>query len=207
LRCASGRGRRAFASRTRGRCLHCASRVPGADGRERPRSCTSARQERRTEPALFAVRTVSGAFFVGKGAKSSRRRVFLCTFFEKSTKNTPTMPRSAACGLTLAAGDYSRICKQIVPAARAFSPRSTFPHSASGRNPCAVPFYLHLFPSRQRPDSFSEYPASRRLTVQPAISFLHRRDYAAPPRVVRATASGRRSAHRLLPFAPVRQKL
>ena len=45
------------------------------------------------------------------------------TFFRKKChKNSPTIPPPARNGLTLAPGDYSRVCKQTVPSARAFSP-------------------------------------------------------------------------------------
>ncbi len=133
-----------------------AARAPGAGVRKRLRSCVPALRGWRPKPALFRRAEALGYLLAAKGTKHPLRcqgAVFLVLFAKvrnnrtagagfffvlfsaKSTKNSPTLPRSAACGLTLAAGDYSRVCKQTVPAARAFSPHSAFPLSASGRKP------------------------------------------------------------------------
>ncbi|MFR8225309.1 MAG: hypothetical protein ACLU9X_13365 [Alistipes shahii] len=41
---------------------------------------------------------------------------------KKRRKNRPADKKAERRGLTLAPGDYSRVCKQTVPSARAFSP-------------------------------------------------------------------------------------
>ena len=50
-------------------------------------------------------------------------RGVLCTFWPQKVPKTPRqMPAPTSSRLTLAPGDYSRVCKQTVPSARAFSP-------------------------------------------------------------------------------------
>ena len=50
-------------------------------------------------------------------------REILCTFWPQKVPKTPRqMPAPTSSRLTLAPGDYSRVCKQTVPSARAFSP-------------------------------------------------------------------------------------
>ena len=58
---------------------------------------------------------------------------FLCRQ-KAPQKPTGTTKKPARRGLTLAPGDYSRVCKQTVPGARIFSPHlsSRFFHQAGG---------------------------------------------------------------------------
>ena len=70
--------------------------------------------------SLLVLRASVAIKSTEKSATSSR--VF-CTFFPQKVPKTPRqMPAPTSSRLTLAPGDYSRVCKQTVPSARAFSP-------------------------------------------------------------------------------------
>ena len=59
-----------------------------------------------------------------KGSKHSLRLLFFAAFWsaKSGAKTDPPTKKAERRGLTLAPGDYSRVCKQTVPSARAFSP-------------------------------------------------------------------------------------
>ena len=59
-----------------------------------------------------------------KGSKHSLRLLFFAAFWsaKSGAKIDPPTKKAERGGLTLAPGDYSRVCKQTVPSARAFSP-------------------------------------------------------------------------------------
>ena len=61
---------------------------------------------------------------VAKDSKHSLRLVFFAAFWsaKSGAKTDPPTKKAERRGLTLAPGDYSRVCKQTVPSARAFSP-------------------------------------------------------------------------------------
>ena len=61
---------------------------------------------------------------VAKGSKHSLRLLFFAAFWsaKSGAKTDPPTKKAKRRGLTLAPGDYSRVCKQTVPSARAFSP-------------------------------------------------------------------------------------
>ena len=61
---------------------------------------------------------------VAKDSKHSLRLVFFAAFWsaKSGAKTDPPTKKAKRRGLTLAPGDYSRVCKQTVPSARAFSP-------------------------------------------------------------------------------------
>ena len=61
---------------------------------------------------------------VAKGSKHSLRLLFFAAFWsaKSGAKTDPPTKKAERRGLTLAPGDYSRVCKQTVPSARAFSP-------------------------------------------------------------------------------------
>ena len=87
-----------------------------------------------------------------------RRNSFLFSAFRwrKAAKATRPIPMPASGRLKAASGDYSRVCKQTVPAAVAFSLPSAFPPSEPSReSPCGVKNKAHvaetyLFLYRQR---------------------------------------------------------
>ena len=62
--------------------------------------------------------------FFRKKYRSQSATGVLCRFLvgKKRRKNRPADKKAKRRGLTLAPGDYSRVCKQTVPSARAFSP-------------------------------------------------------------------------------------
>jgi len=61
---------------------------------------------------------------MAKGSKHSLRLLFFAAFWsaKSGAKTDPPTKKAERRGLTLAPGDYSRVCKQTVPSARAFSP-------------------------------------------------------------------------------------
>ena len=61
---------------------------------------------------------------MAKGSKHSLRLLFFAAFWsaKSGAKTDPPTKKAKRRGLTLAPGDYSRVCKQTVPSARAFSP-------------------------------------------------------------------------------------
>ena len=61
---------------------------------------------------------------VAKDSKHSLRLVFFAAFWsaKSGAKTDPPTKKAKRRGLTLAPDDYSRVCKQTVPSARAFSP-------------------------------------------------------------------------------------
>ena len=87
-------------------------------------------------------------FFCTFGAKSTRKKLFfILTAFRwrKAAKATRPIPMSASGRLKAASGDYSRVCKQTVPAAVAFSPPSAFsPSEPSRESPCGVKNKAHV---------------------------------------------------------------
>lgn len=62
--------------------------------------------------------------FSAKSTDRSLRLVFFAAFWsaKSGAKTDPPTKKAKRRGLTLAPGDYSRVCKQTVPSARAFSP-------------------------------------------------------------------------------------
>ncbi len=66
------------------------------------------------------------------------RKTFFSAFrWRKAAKATRPIPMAASGRLKAASGDYSRVCKQTVPAAVAFSPPSAFSPSEPSRDtPC-----------------------------------------------------------------------
>ena len=62
--------------------------------------------------------------FSAKSTDRSLRLVFFAAFWsaKSGAKTDPPTKKAERRGLTLAPGDYSRVCKQTVPSARAFSP-------------------------------------------------------------------------------------
>ena len=76
-----------------------------------------------------------------------RRNSFLFSAFRwrKAAKATRPIPMPASGRLKAASGDYSRVCKQTVPAAVAFSLPSAFPPSEPSReSPCGVKNKAHV---------------------------------------------------------------
>ena len=76
-----------------------------------------------------------------------RRNSFLFSAFRwrKAAKATRPIPMPASERLKAASGDYSRVCKQTVPAAVAFSLPSAFPPSEPSReSPCGVKNKAHV---------------------------------------------------------------
>ena len=73
--------------------------------------------------AVFARKT-SLYLFSAKSTDRSLRLVFFAAFWsaKSGAKTDPPTKKAKRRGLTLAPGDYSRVCKQTVPSARAFSP-------------------------------------------------------------------------------------
>ena len=73
--------------------------------------------------AVFARKT-SLYLFSAKSTDRSLRLVFFAAFWsaKSGAKTDPPTKKAERRGLTLAPGDYSRVCKQTVPSARAFSP-------------------------------------------------------------------------------------
>ena len=73
--------------------------------------------------AVFA-RNTSLYLFSAKSTDRSLRLVFFAAFWsaKSGAKTDPPTKKAKRRGLTLAPGDYSRVCKQTVPSARAFSP-------------------------------------------------------------------------------------
>ena len=71
-------------------------------------------------------RRCRGSFvpFFRKKYRSQSATGVVCRFLvgKKRRKNRPADKKAERRGLTLAPGDYSRVCKQTVPSARAFSP-------------------------------------------------------------------------------------
>ena len=61
---------------------------------------------------------------MAKGSKHSLRLLLFAAFWsaKSGAKTDPPTKKAKRRGLTLAPGDYSRVCKQTVPSARAFSP-------------------------------------------------------------------------------------
>ena len=81
------------------------------------------------------------------GPKSTRENFFFFSAFRwrKAAKATRPIPMSASGRLKAASGDYSRVCKQTVPAAVAFSLPSAFPPSEPSReSPCGVKNKAHV---------------------------------------------------------------
>ena len=69
--------------------------------------------------------------------KTSEKTFFPAFRWRKAAKATRPIPMAASGRLKAASGDYSRVCKQPVPAALAFSPPSAFPPSEPSRgSPC-----------------------------------------------------------------------
>ena len=62
--------------------------------------------------------------FSAKSTDRSLRLVLFAAFWsaKSGAKTDPPTKKAKRRGLTLAPGDYSRVCKQTVPSARAFSP-------------------------------------------------------------------------------------
>ena len=62
--------------------------------------------------------------FFAKSTDRSLRLVLFAAFWsaKSGAKTDPPTKKAKRRGLTLAPGDYSRVCKQTVPSARAFSP-------------------------------------------------------------------------------------
>ncbi|WP_417016931.1 hypothetical protein, partial [Alistipes shahii] len=60
---------------------------------------------------------------MAKGSKHSLRLLLFAAFWsaKSGAKTDPPTKKAKRRGLTLAPGDYSRVCKQTVPSARAFS--------------------------------------------------------------------------------------
>ena len=73
--------------------------------------------------AVFARKT-SLYLFSAKSTDRSLRLVLFAAFWsaKSGAKTDPPTKKAKRRGLTLAPGDYSRVCKQTVPSARAFSP-------------------------------------------------------------------------------------
>ena len=63
-------------------------------------------------------------FLAAKSTDRSLRLVLFAAFWsaKSGAKTDPPTKKAKRRGLTLAPGDYSRVCKQTVPSARAFSP-------------------------------------------------------------------------------------
>ena len=82
----------------------------------------------------FPRRTTCGGFWYFWPQKYIKN--FFSAFrWRKAAKATRPIPMSASERLKAASGDYSRVCKQTVPAAVAFSPPSAFPPSEPSRDP------------------------------------------------------------------------
>ena len=76
---------------------------------------------------------------------SSGKLFFSAFRCRKAAKATRPIPMSASERLKAASGDYSRVCKQTVPAAVAFSLPSAFPPSEPSRDPpCGVKNKAHV---------------------------------------------------------------
>ena len=80
--------------------------------------CRRQKAELRFSPAGYRC------LLMAKGSKHSLRLLLFAAFWsaKSGAKTDPPTKKAKRRGLTLAPGDYSRVCKQTVPSARAFSP-------------------------------------------------------------------------------------
>ena len=80
--------------------------------------CRRQKAELRFSPAGYRC------LLMAKGSKHSLRLLLFAAFWsaKSGAKTDPPTKKAERRGLTLAPGDYSRVCKQTVPSARAFSP-------------------------------------------------------------------------------------
>ncbi len=104
-----------------------------------------------------AFRWRKAAKNLSKSFCSFRKNSFFSAFrWRKAAKATRPIPIPASGRLKAASGDYSRVCKQTVPAALAFSPPAALSPSEPSRDPpCGVKNKAHvagtyLFLYRQR---------------------------------------------------------
>ena len=88
---------------------------------ERKIATDFAETEARAPPPVAGI---SRCCWVAKSTDRSLRLVLFAAFWsaKSGAKTAPPTKKAKRRGLTLAPGDYSRVCKQTVPSARAFSP-------------------------------------------------------------------------------------
>ena len=138
--------------------------------------------------------------------KTSEKTFFPAFRWRKAAKATRPIPMSASGGLKAASGDYSRVYKQTVPAAVAFSLPSAFPPSEPSRgSPCGKKECRGALPYRKNAANGGTTNPHSRLTRKKRgraaarrHGVAHRLDLARPVQRRGSHAPGGNDVRRLL---------